>query len=109
MLRLKPVLIEKQLGSILGRRCLAHAAFDMADMRCFTYKLEAVLIAGDDAAIPADCAASRSDRAEQVIGLVALKLNAQDAHCVKHLLEYRHLNGQLLGHALALCLISLIS
>ena len=109
MLWLKPVLVKKQLWSILGRRCLPHTAFDMADMRRFTYKLKTVLIAGDDAAVPAGCAASRSDRTEQIIGLVALKLKAQDAHCVKHLLEYRHLNGKLLGHALALSLISGVS
>ena len=109
MLWLEAVLVKKQLWSILGRRCLAHAAFDMADMRCFTYKLEAVLIAGNYAAVPPGGAAPHSDRTEQIIGLVALKLKAQDAHCVKHLLEYRHLNGQLLGHALALSLISGVS
>ena len=109
VLWLKAVLVKKQLWSILCRRCLPHTAFDMADMRCFTYKLKTILITGNYAAVPACCAAPHSDRTEQIIGLVALKLKAQDAHCVKHLLEYRHLNGKLLGHALALSLISGVS
>ena len=81
----------------------------MADMRRFTYKLKTILIAGNYAAVPAGYAAPHSDRTEQIIGLVALKLKAKNAHCVKHLLEYRHLNGKLLGHALALSLISGVS
>ena len=107
--RLKAVLLKKELRRVFGSCGLTHAAFDVTDMRRVAYKLEAVLITGDDAALPAAVTAFGCNRAEQVVGLKAFELKAQYSHCVKHLLEYGHLNGKLLGHRLALRLIALVS
>ena len=105
----KSVLLPKQLGSVLLRLSLAHAGLHMAHMCSLAYKLEAVLIAGDNAAVPAGFFANLAHSAEKVVRFIALEFKAQDAHIVKHLLQNRHLHRKFLRHTLALRLVAVIA
>ena len=86
VLRRKAVLLRKQLGSIFGRARLTHAAFDVAYVSALRNELEAVLITGYDAAVPAVTLALFCHRTEQVVRLIALKLKTQYAHRVENAL-----------------------
>ena len=99
----------EKLGRIFLSFRLTHAAFDVTDVRCIAYKLKAVLIACDYAAVPAACLAALAYSTEQVVSLIALKFKTQYAHLIEHFLEDRHLNRQLLRHTLALSLIAVIA
>ena len=68
-------------------------------------ELQAVLIAGDDDALPVRRLAPAADSADQVVGLVARQLVPGDGHGVQHVLHGLELHGQLLVHGLALGLV----
>ena len=87
---------------------LAHAGFDVAYRSLITHELQAVLVAGDNDAVPALVFTDRGGGAQDIVRLVALELVAADAHVVEYFLQDRHLYSQLVRHGLALGLISLI-
>ena len=107
--RRKAVLRLKHLRRVQDRLVFAHAGLHMADRRRIGDELQAVLIAGDDRAVPACVMTFDRDCPKNIVGLIARLLIAADAHGVQYLFEHRHLCGQVLGHRLALGLITVIS
>ena len=84
---------------------LAHAGGHQLHLGVVGDKLEAVLVAGDDDAVPARRLAFAADGTDKVIGLVPRQLILGDAHGRQHLLQRQHLHRQLLRHSLALGLV----
>ena len=105
---LKAVFLPEALRGIKDGLRLAHASLDVADRGLVAYKLQAVLVAGDDHAVPALFFTNRGRRAEDVVRLVALPLVTPYAHVVQQLFQQRHLHRELLRHALALGLVALV-
>ena len=102
------VLLPEPLRRVVDRLGLAHAGLDVQHPRFFCNELERILVpGGDDAGVPRFFARSRH-AAQQVVGLKALLLHAEDPHGVQNVLEDGHLHGQLLRHALALGLVALV-
>ena len=98
---------EALRGHVFGGR-LAHAGGNQLDFGFVRNELEAVLVAGNGYALPACRLAFPGDGADEVICLVSRQLVAGDVHGVQHLLEDRHLLGQLLGHPFPLGLVALV-
>ena len=84
---------------------LPHAGGHQLDLGTVGNELEAVLVAGDDDAVPAVGLAFAADGADEIVGLVARQLVLGDAHGGQHLLQRQQLHGQLLRHPLALGLV----
>ena len=72
-----------------------------------THELQSVLIAGDDDALPALLRSDAAHSAEKIVRLPAGKLAPLDAECVEHVLQNRHLRGEIVRHGLARRLIRL--
>ena len=72
-------------------------------------QLEAVPVPGGDGAPVPGPLTHAGEGAQQIVGLKALFLNAQDAHGVQHFLQQRHLRRQLLRHPLPLGLVAVIA
>ena len=70
--------------------------------------MQAVLIAGNDDAVPAAFLADGGGGAQNIVSFKALQLVAADAHGVQNLFQDGHLGRQLLRHTLALGLVGLI-
>ena len=100
--------LEKTLGRHILRRGLAHARGDELDGRVLGHKLERVLVPCGDDAVPALLFAFARDRADQIVRFEARELVAGNVHRVEHILEHRHLHGELLGHGVARGLIALV-
>ena len=98
------LLPEGLRGHILGGG-LAHAGGHQLHLGAVGDQLEAVLVAGDDDAVPPRRLAFAADGADEVVGLVPRQLIAGHGHGRKHLLHHRQLHGQLRGHGLALGLV----
>ena len=84
---------------------LAHAGGHQLHLGVVGDELEAVLVAGDDDAVPARRLAFAADGTDKVVGLVPRQLIPRDAHGRQHLLQRQHLHRQLLRHSLALGLV----
>ena len=65
------------------------------------HELQRILVSRGDDTVPACAFALARDRAEQIIGFKARELVAGDVHRVEHVLEHRHLHGELFGHGVA--------
>ena len=98
------LLPEGLRGHILGGG-LAHAGGHQLHLGAVGDQLEAVLVAGDDDAVPPRRLAFAADGADEVVGLVPRQFIAGHGHGRKHLLHHRQLHGQLRGHGLALGLV----
>ena len=98
------LLPEGLRGHILGGG-LAHAGGHQLHLGAVGDQLQAVLVAGDDDAVPPRRLAFAADGADEVVGLVPRQLIAGHGHGRKHLLHHRQLHGQLRGHGLALGLV----
>ena len=84
---------------------LAHAGGYQLHPGPVRDQLQAVLVAGDDDAVPPRRLAFAADGADEVVGLVARQLIAGHGHGRQHLLHHRQLHGQLRRHGLALGLV----
>ena len=102
------VLLPEALHRVVDGLGLAHAGLDVQYPRFVRDELEGVLVPGGDDALVPRFLAEAGDAAQQVVGLEALALHAEDAHGVQHILEDGHLHCQLLRHALALGLVALV-
>ena len=87
---------------------LAHAGGHQLHLGVVGDELEAVLVAGDDDAVPARRLAFAADGTDKVVGLVPRQLIPGDAHGRQHLLQRQHLHRQFLRHSLALGLVGRI-
>ena len=101
------LLPEGLLRYILGGG-LAHTGGHQLHLGVGGNELEAVLVAGDDDAVPAGCLAAAADGADEIVGLVAGEVVLGNVHGGEHLLQIRQLHGQLLRHPLALGLVAFI-
>ena len=106
--RLEAVFLSKRLLVVDLDLGLTQAAFDMVYLRASADELERVAVARHKHAASARLACSLCYSAEKVVRLPALQLVAAHVHRVQHLLEYRHLDGELVRHTLALSLILLV-
>ena len=106
--RVKAVFLPEHRGGIVDGLRAPHAGLDVADRGGVGDELEAVLVAGDDHAVPALFRTFYRDGAQNIVGLVARHLIAADAHGVQRLLQNRHLGRQFLGHAFALGLVAFV-
>ena len=84
---------------------LSHPGRHQLDGGAPVDELEGVLIAGDDHRIAPLLPVHPRHGAQKVVRLPALQLVPPDVHGVQHLLQHRHLDGQLLRHPLALGLV----
>ena len=84
---------------------LAHAGGHQLHGGVAVDQLQGVLVPGDDHRVPPLLPVPPRHGAQQVVRLPALQLAAADVHGVQHVLQHRHLNGQLLRHPLALGLV----
>ena len=100
-LRLKAVFLKETLGGIKDRFGLAHAAFDLADRGVRRDELQAVLVAGNDHAVPAGFFALNGNGSQDVVRLIARQFVMPDAHGVQRFLQKRHLHRKLLRHWMA--------
>ena len=98
------LLPEGLRGHILGGG-LAHTGGHQLHLGAVGDQLQAVLVAGDDDAVPPRRLAFAADGADEVVGLVPGQLIAGHGHGRQHLLHHRQLHGQLRGHGLALGLV----
>ena len=92
-------------GHIFGGGA-AHAGGHQLDGGGIGDQLERVLVPGDDHRRPAGGGVLYRDGADEIIGLPAVQLIHGDFHGRQHLLQQRHLTGQLVGHPLPLGLIA---
>ena len=100
-------LLETRRG-IQHRFGLTHAGLHVADAGGIGNELQAVLITGDNDAVPAAFLADGGGGTQNIIGFIALQLVAAEAHGVQNLFQNGHLGRQFLGHPLPLGLIGLI-
>ena len=106
--RFKAVLLPESLrGHILGGG-LAHAGGHQLHLGVGGDELKAVLVAGDDDAVPAGRLAFPGNGADQVIGLPPLHFIAGDVQGIQHLFQHRHLHPQFLRHGLPGGLVRLV-
>ena len=101
------LLPEGVRGHIFGGGA-AHAGGHQLDGGGIGDQLERVLVPRDDHRRPAGGGVLYRDGADEIIGLPAVQLIHGDFHGRQHLLQQRHLTGQLVWHPLPLGLIALI-
>ena len=106
--RREAVFLLKALRRIQHRFGLAHAGFHVADAGGIGNQLQAILIAGNDDAVPAAFLAYGGGGAQNIVSFKTLQLVAADAHGVQNFFQDGHLGRQLLWHTLALGLVGLI-
>ena len=82
-----------------------HAAHGVEDGRRVVDELQGVAVTGDDERLEALRQRLGGQRGDDVVGLVVLLLQRDDAHFLEHLLQQRHLAAELLGGLLALGLV----
>ena len=104
----KAVDLTKALGRHVLRRGLAHARGNELDGRVLGHELQRILVSRGDDTVPACAFALARDRADQIVGFKARELVAGDVHRVEHVLEHRHLHGELFGHGVARGLVALV-
>ena len=104
----KAVDLTKALGRHVLRRGLAHARGNELDGRVPGHELQRILVSRGDDTVPACAFALARDRADQIVGFKARELVAGDVHRVEHVLEHRHLHGELFGHGVARGLVALV-
>ena len=98
---LKAVDLDEFVAVVAGGLAAAHGRDGELDRDVGADELQIILVAGDDDAVVPRALAARRDGADDVVGLVALQLQAGDVHGVEHLLEHGQLRGELVGHAAA--------
>ena len=106
--RRKAVFLLKNLGRIIHGRGLPGLRTDELDHNVRLNELQAVAVAGQNHAVPAAFAALHADRADHIVRLPALTFVNRNVHCGQNLLHDRHLHGQLLGHAVARSLVTVV-
>ena len=97
---IKPVALPESLrGHVLGGG-LSHAGGDQLHLGMIGNQLEAVLVAGDQHALPACRLAFPGDGSQKIVGLPARQFIPGDVQGVQHLLQHRDLHPQFLRHGL---------
>ena len=71
-------------------------------------ELESVAVAGDDQAVDALLLALEGERAQQIVGLVALQFDDADVHFVQNVVDRAKLRAQLVGRGRAAGLVRVI-
>ena len=98
----------KGFGRHLLRGGLPHTGGHQLDPGMLIHQLQGVLVSGHHHRIPARRGVPGGNGADKVVGLPALQLVAGDVHRLQHVLQKGHLAGKLVGHPLALGLVSLV-
>ena len=105
--RIEAVFLPEALGRVVDGLGLPHARFDVEHAHMFSHELQSVLIAGDNNALPALLRADAAHGAEKIVRLPAGELAPLNAERVEHVLQNRHLRGEIVRHGLARRLIRL--
>ena len=105
----KAVLRLKFFRIIQGGRGLSPLGNHQLHLYMAVNKLQAVPVAGDNHAVPADLSAALAHGADHIVSFPALTGINGDIHGAEHLLHHRHLHGQFLRHGVARGLIAVVA